>query len=117
MSKFGKTMFSGLKQTKSFVQAIEEHVALINIIVLALILIVGMLYIIQVNRSVTKGYEIRDLETAISDLRLETERLESQVAESRSMAEIDERVQMLGMVPSSGPEYVSAGTPTVALNR
>jgi len=117
MSKFTQTMFSGLKQTKSFVRVIEEHVALINIVVLALILVVGMLYIIQVNHSVTKGYEIRDLETMIGDLRLETELLESQVAENRSMAAVDERVQMLGMVPATGTDYVDAGVPAVALNR
>tara|TARA_Y100000031_G_C8130637_1_gene342724 strand:- start:273 stop:548 length:276 start_codon:yes stop_codon:yes gene_type:complete len=89
--------------------------AVINIVILALVLLIGFAYIVQVNRSTTKGYQIRDLETRIEQLGIENQRLEIEVAGNRSVAAVDERVKMLGMVPTETPDYVSAGTPTVAL--
>ncbi len=110
-------MFRKLSRTKSIARYFDEHLAWFNIIVFIMVLVVGLLYIFQVNHSVTKGYEIRDLETKIQDLRVETQDLEIKVAENRSMAAVDEKVKMLGMVRAETPDYVNAGPPTVALNR
>lgn len=117
MPKFTLTMFSKLAKTKSWVQVLNKNLAVLNLVTLGLILVVGMGYIVQVNRSVTKGYQIRDLETRIEKLQIDNQVMEVKVAENRSMHAIDERVKMLGMVPAETPEYVSAGTPAVALNR
>ncbi len=106
-----------LSKTKTFIQSIDRYTAWINLVALALILIVGLLYIVQVNRATTKGYQIRALEDQIELLGIENQHLEMEVAENKSVASIDERVQMLGMVPATTPDYVAAGAPTVALNR
>jgi hypothetical protein len=106
-----------LSRTKVYTQAIDQNMALINMVILAMVLLIGFAYIVQVNRSTTKGYQIRDLETSIEKLGIENQRLEIEVAGNRSVAAVDERVKMLGMVPTDTPDYVSAGAPTVALNR
>lgn len=110
-------MFSGLRNTKGWIQVLDRHTAMINVVVLGLILVIGLMYIVQVNGSVSKGYDIRDLESRIDEIRLQNQVLELKVAENRSMAAIDERVNMLGMVQANTPEFVTAGAPTVALNR
>lgn len=106
-----------LSKTKTVVQTIDRYTAWINLVALALILMIGLLYIVQVNRATTKGYQMRTLEDQIELLGIENQHLEMKVAENKSVASINERVQMLGMVPATTPDYVAVGTPTVALNR
>ena len=106
-----------LSRTKTYVASLNQHLAVINLAIFTLILVVGFMYIIQVNRSTTKGYQIRDLETRIEQLGIENQRLEIEAAQNRSMAAIDTKVQMLNMKPVEKVEYVSASRPTVALNQ
>ena len=49
-----------LSRTKAYTQAIDQNMAVINVVILALVLLIGFAYIVQDNRSTTKGYQIRD---------------------------------------------------------
>jgi hypothetical protein len=108
---------SRFKRTKTLIQRLDQHIALINLLVLISVLMIGLMYIIQVNHSTTKGYLMRDLETRIEQLGIANQQLELEVAGNRSIATIDERIQMLGLKPVETPEYVSTGASTVAMQR
>ena len=104
-------------RTQTYIKTMDQNLALINLVVLALVLLIGFAFIIQVNRSTTKGYQIRDLETRIEQLGIENQRMEIEVARNRSVAAIDDKVQMLNMKPVEQVDYVSVGAPSVALNK
>ena len=97
--------------------AINKHVGLLNLAIFAISVLIGITYIIQANRAVTKGYQIRDLEARIEQMRIDNGRLELDVAKRQSIEAIDSRVKMLGLVGSGDVVYVSTSLPTVAVNR
>jgi hypothetical protein len=110
-------MFSGVHRTQTIIASLGRNVFALNLILLALIATLALLYIVQVNHATTKGYKIRDLETNIARLKLENKKMEIIATEARSMDAIARNVQMLGMVEAPAPTYVGGTTPTFTLNR
>jgi len=74
----------------------------------------GFLNIVQITKISTKGYEINDLEKTIVALEHDTERLEFQISQYRSIQSIQERLQNLNMVSEENPEYVVLAGSAVA---
>lgn len=74
----------------------------------------GAGYLIQINSVASKGYEIRKLENAISDLKEEGGRLELKVASEQSVQAVERKVKDMGLVPSPKVEYVVDAAPVVA---
>ncbi|MBI2473364.1 hypothetical protein HYV70_02315 [Candidatus Uhrbacteria bacterium] len=83
-----------------------SHVVALNIISLALILCLVVGYIIQVNASISKGYQIRDLETTVDQLSALNEKIEIQSRKAQSLQHVASSVKMLGFVKSDMPEYL-----------
>lgn len=117
MSKFSQTLFSSFRKTRTAVAAAGHNIAALNLILLGLILAVSVIYIAQVNGSATKGYHMRDLETRISSLQLENQKMEVAIAQSRSLETVSKKVPMLGLVQAPSPAYVSGGVSAVSFNR
>ena len=88
--------------------ALGRNMFLLNIVALGLVTLLALLYIVQISHATTKGYRMRDLETEISRLKLENQKLEIEATEVRSMASISEKAQMLGLVKSNAPVYASS---------
>ncbi len=71
-------------------------------------------YLAQVNATSSKGYQIRSLESAISDLKDQGEKLELRVAQEQSVQSVEEKVRSMGMVPAPDVQYVQPGSSAVA---
>jgi len=88
-----------------------------NIIVAFLICVVAVLYFIQINSAAAKGFEIKDLEMKIEELKDSNKKLELKTAELKSMTSIKERVGGLNMktLAAGGIDYIVPGSTAVAL--
>lgn len=80
-------------------------------------IVLGVLYIWQVNVAATRGFTMRDLDREIEELRLENDRLNMDVAHLRSADSVTTRMKMLGLRPVQTIEYVTPGGGSVAINR
>jgi hypothetical protein len=89
----------------------------VNLCLFVLAATVTASYIIQVNHSATKGYQIRELENAINQLELDSQAMQVRIAEVKSMENISAKVPMLGMAKAETTIYLSAYPETVSLNR
>ena len=78
-------------------------------------LLAGVGYIIQVSADATKGYQIRDLEKQVATLKDEQEKAELQAAAGQSVQAVEDKVQALGMVPTSNVDYLTDAPPSVAV--
>jgi len=84
---------------------------------LLILLLVGsvFLYLLQINSLATKGFKIQGLEGQISELSDANQKLSIEAVRLRSMAELNEKVQNLDMVPISDYSYIDATSTGVAL--
>ncbi len=107
------------KQIKhiTFLDKVFARTALLNIVIFCMILLTGFAYIAEINSVTAKGYQIRELEEQISELTVHNERMELEVATLQSMQNVNERIRMLGMVPSGGVDYLVPGRPAIAVNK
>ena len=86
-------------------------------LIIGLILAICLFYLWQTNSLATKGYQIKDLESRVSDLRKTNKQLQLQITELRSTERITKEVEALKMVAVARVEYLKADGSTVALNR
>jgi cell division protein FtsL len=77
------------------------------------IMMLTTVYVFQVAEAAEQGYQLRDLEQEVSELQLESEQLSVQIAESKSLSRVSERMQILGFVPAESTIYIT-GTATFA---
>lgn len=78
----------------------------------AVLLSVG--YLSQVSAVSSKSYKFRALESEISELKEQQDKLELQAAVEKSMNVVEARVSEMGMVPAENVDYLSATVPVVA---
>ncbi|MDB4940060.1 MAG: hypothetical protein JWO40_485 [Candidatus Doudnabacteria bacterium] len=76
----------------------------ISVLVLGSFLV--LTYLVQVNSFSTKGYEIRNLQTKVDQLKNDQRALEVQSAELQSLQRIQADPAVLNMVPVSTISYV-----------
>lgn len=115
MSPFAQSFKTTLIRSKQVADRLGRSLPLVNMILslLAVILVIG--YIIQVNSAVTKGYDIRALETTIEQLTLENQQMDVELRKVRSLNHVARNVKMLRFEPAGTAVYVSAGGPAFAL--
>ena len=87
------------------------------IILISLISFSGLLYLVQINSLATKGYEMKNLDEQISELKSKNKRLEIQIAELSSTERILAQLDKLEMVEVARVEYLKANGTSVAINR
>lgn len=73
--------------------------------------IAGSVYLYQVNSIVTKGYEIREKETRIQDLKKEGQQLKIKEVELKSMYNIEKSMNDLNLVTTPSVSYVEENEP------
>jgi cell division protein FtsL len=71
----------------------------------------GALYLYQVNDLASKGYEIKDMENQIADLKKENENGRIKEVEARSMYNIEQTTGDLGLVSSTNAAYLEINGP------
>lgn len=74
---------------------------------------VTVAYIVQMSSVTQRGYQMRVLEEDIATLQLENEQLQTHVAQSRSMENVNAQMQILGFVDADDIVYLS-GTDSFA---
>lgn len=82
----------------------------LRIMLVAVAVVLGALYIWQVNARATNGFAMRDLEGNIATLQIENERLYTEVSKLQSIDSVSTRVQMLGLVRAENVNFVDSGS-------
>ena len=78
----------------------------VNLALACLIVVFGLGYLLQVNGQATKGYQIKELEKQIADLRQEKSDLELDALRRQSMSRVKEKLADLNMVSAGNSEYL-----------
>lgn len=94
---------------------IAHHVVALNIVSLVIVAVMVVAYIIQVNASISQGYQIRELETQLNELSLINQNLELETRKSQSLDHVAKSVKMLGFVQAEMPNYISSAEPSFAM--
>ena len=80
-----------------------------RVILLALCVACGILYVAHMSAMSTKGYDIAGLQKQIATLQGENERLAVEIAKNSSMSNVQSRLAMLQLVPVDHVDYVNVG--------
>ncbi len=94
---------------------LRSHIFILNVLSLFVVGFLVLAYIVQVNSSISKGYQIRELEIVREQLSLQNQQLEVNVREAQSLERVARSVKMLGFVDAKLATYVVSGAPSVAL--
>lgn len=78
-----------------------------GVVLLALAVAGGFLYIREITSTAASGYDVSALERRAEELREQELRLEAQAAELQSLKRLDERVPKLHLVPSDVVAYTA----------
>lgn len=108
-------MQGGMFNQGGKIHAIVHDQRVMKVIMLALTLAFGILYVVQVNAASTKGFTMRDLDSHNQELRRENDRLAAEIDRLRSLASVSERETFLGLVKMRNVTYIKAGSGEVAL--
>jgi len=92
----------------------RDHIVALNVVSLAIVGVLVFSYIIEVNTTISKGYQIRELETQVRELTLVNDKLELETRKSQSLDHVAKSVKMLGFVEAEMPNYVSSAEPSYA---
>ncbi|MFH1191850.1 MAG: hypothetical protein V1655_00010 [bacterium] len=103
MSKFikGDKKIVKSKNKFSFLRAMS-----LNFICLLVLAIVFFLYLGQINSSASRVYEIQDLEKEKASMQEKSDNLKLEIAELKSMSNIEARMGKLSLVDSKDVEYL-----------
>lgn len=83
----------------------------VKLMVGALLIISGILYIYSINSSAVKGYQMKQVEKQISDLEKENDKLKIQEAELKSLYHVEEATKELNMAEMKNISYVEQTSP------
>lgn len=71
-------------------------------------------YLVIMNALTSKSFEIKSLTTNVTELKRENKRLEVEIAQQESIANLADRVSVLQMVPVTKMEYITIPNGPVA---
>ena len=83
-------------------------------LVMALLVASCVLYLVQVNRLATRGYQMETLQQQIEKIRQENRDLESQALQLQSFQHLTSQVNQLEMVPAGSVQYLTELPPVTA---
>ncbi|MFC1687433.1 hypothetical protein ACFL0L_02545 [Patescibacteria group bacterium] len=95
--------------------SIELDALMLNGIVLAMIIFVGLSYLLVINQTSVGGFEIKELERANEATKQENRQLELTRAELHSLVAIEEASKELNMVAVTDFEYLPSVGSIVAV--
>lgn len=105
------TKFS-IKQPKRKIKEIAKQKVspVFFYMVMALIVIVGMSYLIFVNTVATDGYQVKELSEKIEDLEYNNKKLDLEISKLHSMSSVSDVSENLQLVSVSKMDYIEAGS-------
>lgn len=116
MSPFAQSFSSAYPSAhQSPVRWMRTHLSFVNLFSFVLLVLLCMVYIVQVNHTVSKGYQIRDLESQIHELTLRNQTLEVTTQQAQSLENVARATKMIGLVRADRPEYIQGSGPSYAL--
>ena len=92
----------------SLKRMMSSSTMLLLVVVGALIIVLALLILFHHNLNATKGYRLRTLERARSQLLLEQEVLNMQIARSQSLEALSTDPLVLNMTKPKNPKYIQA---------
>lgn len=73
---------------------------------MAVLVSIVLMYVVQINTSVTKGFEIRDLEKKIAELQKQQKQLQDEAADLQSIQNIEEKINVSNYIPTTNVSYI-----------
>ena len=109
--------FPELKKNKNIFKILLSLITpkKLSVVVVSLTFVITGAYLMQVNMSATKGYEIKELESKLSKLQEDNKKLNLAHIELQSMANIIEQVPKLNLVATENLEIITPAGSVVAL--
>lgn len=86
-----------------------------NLLIAALTIACGLLYVFSVNTASAHGYKLRKMETRVESLKTETTLLQNKVVMLSSIHELSARATALGFVPAGQLEFVHPASKSYAM--
>lgn len=84
-------------------------------IIFSFLIIFSLAYFWQVTSLSIKGFQIKDLDKQIQQLKKDSQKMELEITVEKSMMNVDERVKGLNLVAVQNVEYLNVVNPSVAL--
>ena len=94
--------------------ATNGAIPVVNVTLVGFVIIAVAAYLFQVNSLATKGYEIRELESQIEEVRQKNQQLQLAVAELESLESVKNKVAELNMVAVGKADFINAAPVVVA---
>lgn len=88
-----------------------------NLCALCVTLLLGFLYVLQVNTATSKGYALRTVQTRVDGLTTENLTLQDKIATLASLQSVSARATELGFQPVDRLEFLDVAKPSVAMAR
>ncbi len=108
MASLSKAVRTTWGNTQKGVAFIERNAFVFNMTSFAVMIVLAVVYIAQVNASVAKGYVLRDIENNIQDLTLQNQQLQGDTRSLQSLDHVSGAVKLLGMVAAEQPVYIKS---------
>ena len=86
-----------------------------NGLLISIVIGLGALYLMEVNKTVARGYAIRETERQVMQLRTQVRSNQIKLSEIEAMGNLTSQAQTLGLVPVGRVEYVERTTGGVAM--
>ena len=95
--------------------AVRLPLSLWNTLLLGVIAMLGVWYLVQVNITMSKGYQIRDMENQVAAAQSVARSNQVKLTELETVSNLTAQATAIGMVPVGSVEYVTRPTSGVAL--
>ncbi|HBV57669.1 MAG TPA: hypothetical protein DEB73_00095 [Candidatus Magasanikbacteria bacterium] len=99
----------------NFLQKMTNKITKFRGIIFSFLIIFSLAYFWQVTSLSMKGFQIKDLDKQIQQLKKDSQKLELELTVEKSMMNVDERVKGLNLVAVKNVEYLNIVSPSVAL--
>jgi len=95
--------------------AVHFSLSAINMAILATVALLGVWYLVQVNLTMSKNYQIRDMQNQLTAVQTVEHANEIKLTESETVSNLTAEASSLGMVPVGSVEYITRPTSGVAM--
>jgi hypothetical protein len=115
MTTFTRARSQSFKDPHRPTIAVHFSLSVINTAILAIVACLGVWYLVQVNLTMSKNYQIRDLQKQLSVVETEARSNQIKLTQSETVSNLTSQAASLGMVPVGSVEYVTHPTSGMAL--
>jgi hypothetical protein len=101
---------SAITKRSSLGTLVDQSTVLLMVAIGSLILILALLILFHENANATTGYQLRTLERQRSQLLLNEEVQNMQIAQEQALEQLQDDPKVQGMIPVKDPQYVKGVT-------